>query len=194
MAMRLAIALFLLLAACEKTPTATQETDPAVAEALADPIMADPQLVLQQESAASLSVPVGAMPPVPAGAKTLGEHASAIVADAPFSKCSAKIAYSYQWMARIPGTLAPPKGAMTVEAAGSDTPSCNLRLVRYGGNQTADDVVEHYTNAARKTGYEVSAQEGGLQGTRASDGAAFRLTVTTVAGGSLFDLIVNRAR
>jgi len=184
---------FLTLAACGATPEAARnETDPAILEALADPIMADPQLAAQDGGSVSVSVPVGAMPTIPDDAPSLRQIAMLRTRDGAFAECNPDIAHGYRWMARLSGELAPPQGAMVVEAGGSDAPGCGLRIVRYGIAKPAADVAALVRAQAGKAGYALSGSDASLRGARKRDGAAFWVTIAPMAQGSWVDLTVNR--
>ena len=183
----------LVLSSCGATPVATvNETDPALTDALSDPVMADPQLSLQRDGGA-VGVPVGAMPDRAGEAlPTLGQIAALRVRDEAFAGCNAAVSYSYAWMARLPAELALPAVAMVAEAAGNDGKACALRIVRYGTPQSPADVAAHYRQQARAGGYALAGEDGALHGRRARDGAAFWVTIALVGGGAQVDLIVNR--
>ena len=112
-----ALVLLLLISACGTAPpdAAVNETDPAITDALADPIMADPRLALQDRGGA-IGVPTG----IDGGehALTLGQIAAARVGEAPFAGCDARIDYAFAWMARLPADLTLPDTAKVSEAAG----------------------------------------------------------------------------
>jgi hypothetical protein len=182
-----ALGLLLLLSACGSgvRDAAVNETDPAVTDALNDPIMADPRLELQH-GGGSVSVPVG----VEGGdhAQTLGQIATARVKDAAFAGCNPKIDYAFAWSARLPADLALPDGATVSEAAGSNAKGCNLRVVRYATSKSPADIETFY----RKAGYAISASDGTVSGTRATDGAAFSVVITPAKSGSSVDFVTNR--
>jgi hypothetical protein len=181
------VVLLLLLAACGSGPreAAVNETDPAITDALHDPIMADPRLELQH-GGGSVSVPLG----VDGGehAQTLGQIAAERMKDTAFAGCSPKIDYAFAWSARLPADLALPDAATVSEAAGSNAKSCNLRIVRYAIAKSPADVALFY----RKPGYAISGNDGTASGIRAKDGAAFRVSITATDSGSTVDVVTNR--
>jgi hypothetical protein len=182
-----------MLAACGAAPEAARnETDPAVLEALADPIMADPQLAAQQGGSVSVSVPVGAMPLIPDNAPSLRQIAMLSARDGAFAGCNPDIGHGYRWMARLPGELSPPQGAMVVEAGGSDAPGCGLHIVRYGMAKPPADVAALVRAQTGKAGYALSGDNTSLRGARKRDGAAFWVTIAPSSQGSWVDLSVNR--
>ena len=182
-----ALAGLLLLTACGSGPRAAvvNETDPAITDALSDPIMADPRLELQH-GGGSVSVPLG----VEAGenAQTLGQIAAERAKDAAFAACNAKIDYAFAWSARLPADLALPDAATVGEAAGSNAKSCNLRIVRYAIAKPVTDVEMFY----RKSGFALTRGDGTMNGIRAKDGAAFWIAVTAAKSGSTVDFVTNR--
>lgn len=182
------MALLLLLAGCGSgaRDAVVNETDPAVTDALSDPIMADPRLELQH-GGGSVSVPLGAE----GGehSQTLGQIAASRAKDAAFAGCNAKIDYAFAWSARLPADLALPDTATVSEAAGSDAKACRLRLVRYATAKPAADIEAFY----RKSGYAVTASDGAIMGLRAKDGAAFWVAIEArKAGGTSVDFVTNR--
>jgi hypothetical protein len=183
------LGLVLLLTACGSGPreAAVNETDPAITDALSDPIMADPRLELQH-GGGSVAVPLG----IDGGdhAQTLGQIAAARVRETAFKGCNAKIDYAFAWMARLPTELAPPDAATVSEAAGSNTKSCNLRVVRYAIAKPVADVEMFY----RKSGFALTRGEGTISGIRAKDGTAFWVAVTAAKSGSSVDFVTNRGQ
>ena len=185
--MRLVLLFLLLLTACSSgaEKSAVNETDPAITDALNDPIMADPRLELQH-GGGSVSVPLG----VDGGehAQTLGQIAAARVKDAAFAGCNPKVDYALAWSGRLPAELALPAGATVSEAAGSDAANCKLRIVRYAIAKPQADVETFY----RKAGYVISGSADAISGIRASDSAAYWVSVTAAEKGSSIDFATNR--
>ncbi|MFM9977306.1 MAG: hypothetical protein ACKVOP_04585 [Sphingomonadaceae bacterium] len=191
--MRASVLLFLSLAACGSDPRAApNETDPAILEALADPIMADPQLAAQDGGSVSVTVPVGAMPKAADNAMTLRQIATQLRRTQAFAACNPDIDHAYAWMGRLPRELAPPAAAMVIEAGGSDTPGCKLRIVRYGIAQAPAEVAQSIRAQAAKAGFVLSGDDASLRGTRSRDAAAFWTTIAPVESGAAVDLAVNR--
>lgn len=185
--------LVLVAGACGKAPEPRKaETDPAVADALADPIMADPQLALQQGQGAQIGVPVGAMPDMGQAMPTLGQVAKVIVKQPAFAGCDIRIRYSYAWMARLPAGLALPAGSQVSEAAGSDGPRCALRIVRFGMAKSPVDSLDHWRKLGRDGGFAIKGDDTALTGIRERDGAAFQVTARAAGSGAMIDLAVNR--
>lgn len=182
-----ALVLGLLLVGCGTTePDATvNETDPAITDALSDPIMADPRLALQQ-GGGSVSVPTG----IDGGthAQTLGQIASARVRDVAFTGCNPTIDYAFGWSARLPAELGLPGGATVSEAAGSDAKGCNLRIVRYRMARPASEVDAFY----RKKGFVISGNGSAFSGVRASDSTAYWVSITETSSGASVDFVTNR--
>ena len=185
--MRFTILMALTLTACGSGPrdAAVNEVDPAITDALNDPIMADPRLELQR-GGGSVSVPLGA-----GGgdhAQTLGQIAAVRVKDPAYAGCDAKIDYAFAWSARLPVDLALPNAAIVSEAAGSDAKSCKLRIVRYVIAKSPADVGLFY----RKAGFAVAEKDGAFSGLRATDGAVFWVAIAPAASGSTVDFMTNR--
>ncbi len=188
--MKLALPL-LLLAGCGTTPheAAVNDTDPAVTDMLADPIMADPQLALQH-GGRSVSVPVSAGIDGESQTHTLGQVAAARVREKDFAGCNAKIDYAFAWMAKLPADLDLPPEATVSEAAGSDAKGCNLRLVRYIVTRPVAEVDAFY----RKKGFAFSGSDGVVSAVRASDGATYWVSIRATRSGTSVDFATNRGR
>lgn len=189
--MRRVVAAFLLLAGCGSgaRETAVNETDPAITDAINDPILADPRLALQERGGA-IGVPTGV--PEFVAAQTLGQIATARVANASFAGCNAKIDYAFAWSARLPADLPLPSVAKVTEAAGSDAKGCALRLVRFFVDQPGASVADYYRDRAKRAGYTMSEADGALSGVRARDGAAFHVMPSDAKDGTFVDLVTNR--
>ena len=186
--MRASVLLLLLSACGTATPeAAVNETDPAITDALADPIMADPRLALQDRGGA-IGVPTG----IDGGehAMTLGQIATARIREAPFAGCHAKIDYAFAWMARLPADLTLPDTAKVSEAAGSNAPACNLRIVRYAVARPVAEVEVFY----RKKGFALTSSDGTVSGVRGTDGAAYWVSISATKIGATVDFVTNRGR
>jgi hypothetical protein len=184
-----ALSLLLVLAGCgTATPEATvNETDPAITDALADPIMADPRLALQDRGGA-IGVPTGS--DGSDHAQTLGQIAAARVREAAFAGCDAKISYAFAWMARLTTDLALPATARVSEAAGSDAKACNLRIVRYNVARPSAEVDAFY----RKKGFALTSNNGAISGARSTDGTAYWVSISATQNGATVDFVTNRGR
>ena len=184
-----AFVLLLLLSACGTAPpdAAVNETDPAITDALADPIMADPRLALQDRGGA-IGVPTG----IDGGehAQTLDQIATARVREAPFAGCDAKIDYAFAWMARLPAELALPAAGTVSEAAGSNATACNLRIVRYAIARPVGAIDRFY----RKKGFVLSDVDGAIGGVRSRDGMAYWVSIRATKSGTSVDFVTNRGR
>jgi hypothetical protein len=182
-----AIALLLLLSACGTSAPeiVVDETDPAITDALADPIMADPRLALQDRGGA-IGVPTG----INGGdhAMTLGQIAVARVREAPFAGCNAKVSYAFAWMAQLPADLALPAAATVSEAAGSNASACNVRIVRFRVARPATEVFAFY----RKKGFALTDSNGSISGIRAADGTAYWVAISSTQSGAAVDFATNR--
>jgi hypothetical protein len=191
----LIILVILILGSCGSAPEIPKsETDPAVADALADPIMADPQLALtNQGRVAPIGIPVGATPHEPSDLPVLGDVAKRNVRSAASGGCDIKLRYAYGWMAQLPADLPLPKTVQVAEAAGSDTPTCALRIVRYQSAMPAVEI-EYWRKAAVKAGYAVAREDASLRGRRARDRSAFVVILYPDKAAPWVDLITMSTR
>ncbi len=198
-----------LLTGCGTSPAAGtnhSDVDPAVTSALADPLMADPQLDGRSNNGAlrPADQPYQAMVPPGAPDPLRGDAPPTVVArvrpllGTSFGGCDFGLRYSYGWAARLAPDLTLPPEAHVAEGAGSDAKGCSLRLVAYStpiGPEAAADV---YRRIAKAGGYALSERRLGpatvVSATRAADGAAFVASVTAPDGGSAVDLASNRGR
>lgn len=229
-------ALLLLLAACGKSADAPTDldaldreltaangpaaADPAIRQALRDPIMVDP--ALQQQSNANAVRPPdrpdpGAVPPdlaradpvdtaalrhapppaagcsqcrARAGAYTLG----ALAATQPSTRRCAGLTYSARWATRLPPDLPLYPDARVAEAAGTATGPCAVRAVSFASAASAAKLIDWYFTRAAAAGYHAEHHaDGGMQvlgGTRGT--AAFVVYVTPrPGGGSDVDLVTG---
>ncbi len=212
------LCLALLLVGCGTSPTRkpadANAVDPAVAAALADPLMTDPDLSAQanidtlrpSDQPFQAPVPVGAPTSArPDATPTLGARAKAVTAAdraEAFSSCDLGVAYSQRWVDRLPHDLALPAAAQVTEAAGSDTAACKLRVVSFVLPDAPDAALARYRAIARRSGYaigETSDAGATILSARRSDGTAFVATIGTNEGGtgeggSAIDLMTNRGR
>lgn len=191
----------LLVAACSATkPDASRdnETDPAIADALAGPVMSDmqmsgaasPDALRPGEQPATLPVPLDARLDM-AGAPTLGEVAAKARSKTGFAGCPADIAYSAMWSLKLPASLALPKEARLAEAAGSDGAGCALRIVRFAMPRAPASVRGAYEAIATREGFAVTKAGNTLGGTRARDGMAFQLETALSKDGTRVDLVTR---
>ena len=95
------------------------------------------------------------------------------------SECSAKLAYSAAWSARLPEALPVYPGGATIDAAGVDSDDCKLRVVTFTTPVATDDVLSFYTARARKARFSIehagNERESVLSGGRGA--VAFRLAL-----------------
>jgi hypothetical protein len=182
--------------------------DPALAAALEDQIMVDPQLASKSNEDSirppnepySASVPAGEVVPNGVARQTLGTLAAqqAQIAKDKFAGCSLDVAYSIQWANRLPLELPLYPKARVGEAAGSDYQGCNLRVASYTAPAPPRSVAGYYLNLAKRSGYRESVSSDGqgqmVSGWRPSDGAAFYATLHAAGTGTNVDLVTNRGR
>jgi hypothetical protein len=209
--MRPAFPLLVLAAvsACSASPSGKaggNDVDPAIAAALADPLMADPALDRRSNNGAlrPADQPFQAMVPPGVPDPLRGDAAPGVLARLRpamadgFAGCRFDVAYSYGWAARVSPELALPSEAQVAEAAGSDAPTCALRLVAWSASPAPDAVLAGYRRLAGPSGYALKETTQGsatiMTARRARDGAAFVAIVTPASGGSVVDLASNRGR
>lgn len=169
--------LLLALAACSRDPAPVQMSrdrigDPALAAAIAAPIMIDPGLG-QSANADAIRPPTApdpiAVPPDPLGRPDdPGPLAGLRHAPAPTAcpacriahgaltlgalaerqprrdaaTCAASIRYAGDWADRLPPALPLPPATRVVEAAGSDAPGCALRLASLDSSMSAVQLID----------------------------------------------------
>ena len=213
--------LSLALSACGGAPDNTSEldrldsklggkgdADPALAAALEDQIMVDPELAAQSNDD-SIRPPdepyAAAIPPGepgtnrPAG-QTLGVLAAqqAQAAKDKFNGCSLDVAYSLQWANRLPQDLPLYPGARVSEAAGSDYEGCRLRVASFTAPAPPKTVAGYYLELAKRSGFRESTTKDGqglmVSGWRPGDGAAFYALLNASGTGTSVDLVSNRGR
>lgn len=204
-------------------------TDPLLAAAVQDPIMSDPQLSTRsnvdsirppaQPYAAPIpSIDVAAMPDAKDGTLQSAPKATspcrqcAVARDAItlaalaarqsdvwMKACAPSLRYAAGWANRLPADLPLYGGARVIEAAGTDTPTCQLRAVTFATTQPVDHMLDWYATQGAKAGYAAAHQADGsdhvLSGSRSRDGTAYIAFVRPgVRGGSEIDLLVNTGR
>jgi len=187
--------------ALDKELTSANAADPAVKGALEDQIMVDPQLAAKANihnirppdepfsgplpPSERHTIGEGTVPP------TLGQRAMAAGA----AGCDLRVAYSALWATKLPADVPIyPQGHVS-EAAGSDTPTCHLRVVSYASSASPQSVADFYTTHARDAGYFVTQAGDTLIGTRKKDGAMFQIiAAATPSGGSSVDVVSNAGR
>ncbi|UVO55024.1 hypothetical protein [Sphingomonas sp. SUN039] len=198
-----------LLSGCGSSPSGkanASDVDPAVTAALADPLMADPQLDRRSNDGAlrpadepyRAMVPPGSPDPLRDDAPpTLLARVRPAMGDG-FTGCGVDVAYSYGWAARLSPDLTLPAEAQVAEAAGNDTAKCRLRLVAYSAPLTAEAILDSYRRTARTGGYTASERPKGpatvLTASRSRDGARFMVSVKPAGSNTTVDLADNRGR
>ncbi len=184
--------------------------DPALTQALEDQIMVDPQLTQQSNEHSVRPPDEPFQAPIPPDARaqadtanpgqTLGARAAeqANAAKALFTGCVLDVAYSPQYANRLPAELPLYPQARVSEAAGSDTPGCQLRAVTYASAAAPRALTDYYLTLAKRGGYaaHTGSEDGGVlvSGTRAGDGSAFYVILKPAGTGTSADLVTNRGR
>ncbi len=193
----------LALAACSAPQSAddrSNATDPAVADAMAGPIMTDmamggaaaPDALRPGNQPPSLPVPIDARLDM-GDAAPLGEVVRLRMREAAFAGCAPAIAYSALWSLKLPKPFDLPKDARLSEAAGSDRAGCGLRIVRIALPGAPDKVLGDYDALAKGAGFAATKAGATLTGVRAKDGAALWINAVASKDGTRVDLI-TRAR
>lgn len=189
-----ALPLMLALAACGKgdkdaslaaldAQLTNNMTDPAVKDALNDPITVDPQLVGQSNRNAVRSTPRpanGALPLLTedagkaaaeatrrAGGKLLTAPAAttgaaidstatlgAVARAGGSAGCAKKLAYGMEWAQRLPEAFGLYPGAQLTEAAGAERDGCTLRAASFVTAAPKQGVLDYYYTMARRAGYD----------------------------------------
>jgi hypothetical protein len=185
----------LSIAACAPqapSDTGGNATDPAITQALSDPLLTDVRLdnpPLMQQPATAL-IPVDARIDT-AGAPTLGAVAITRLHDAAFARCSPQISYSARWSLSLPARLALPDGARLSEAAGNDQPGCALRLMRFAMPGTPAMAIDRYAALAQQNGFTMARADGTISAAHPADGTVFHVDAVASADGTRIDLTVR---
>jgi hypothetical protein len=202
------------VSSCTSAPSAENQAnavDPAIALALADPLMSDPQLD-RRSNAGMLRpadqpnqalVPLGEPNTLRTGAAgTALARARAAIARLGidrFAGCALDAPYGFGWADRLPDGLSLPETGRVSEAAGSDQGNCRLRVVSFASSDPPSATIAFYRRAAKAGGYRENQRSRGsatvIEATRSRDGAAFVVTIGAgVPDGSAVDLVSNRGR
>jgi hypothetical protein len=199
--LRSGLVALVLLSACS-SPSADRAgdnaSDPAIADAVAGPLMSDgqmggaasPDALRPGEQPATLPVPIDARIDT-AGAPTLGQVVAATLRDPAFAGCSAEIGYSAMWSVKLPAPLALPKDARLAEAAGRDGAGCALRIVRFAQPGAPAATIAAYEALAKREGFAVVAGKAALTAMRARDGIAFQVEAALSTDGTRVDLVTR---
>lgn len=202
--------LFASLAGCTQPDAAQRErevADPAIAMALANPIMTDPELLgpAHIDATRPPDRPYQALLPPGAPDPLRGNAAPTVVArmlplmtGAGFAACDRSVRYSFGWAAKLPPKLELPAAARVAEAAGSDRADCGLRLIAYDADKSPEAVIDSYRRQAAAAGYRITKSAQGPAKLLRADGtgaAAFLIVAYPAkAGGSSIDFATNRGR
>lgn len=118
--------------------------------------------------------------------------------DAATRACAAGLRYSAGWANRLPAALPLHPQARVIEAAGTDTPPCALRVAHFSVPRPLGAVTDWYYARATGAGFSPEHRSDGdrriLGGTRARDGAAFALYLTAARDGGTDVTLVVRTR
>ncbi|MGE3747294.1 MAG: hypothetical protein AB7G25_16545 [Sphingomonadaceae bacterium] len=211
----ISVALLLAIGACgsKDDQKSANEVDPAVANALQDQIMVDPNLVGPANRFGRTPV-TGSEAPIPAagvggrtvapgkllsappptkitgtGSITLGERAGDQAAKdaAPSSDCEKNFRYSASWATLLPDAFPLYPDAQVLEAAGNNDAPCRLRLVSFASKTPVKTLIDFYYTQAVRNGFTAEHQLAGsehiLAGTREKDDGVYYLTFNARKGG-----------
>lgn len=187
--------LFLLLAACDRGPSPdelarrdrlrAETTDPAIIDALSDPILADRALAIQDDTMRVRATPG----PVQVTYPPLDGEPPILQ---PAARCDGAFATGPAWAGRLPPAFAVPPGARVLEAAGRDAPGCRVRFVRFSTSAAPRAAVDLY--AARVgPGARREERNGDLMLSGVAPAGAYTLIASPRPGGAEVALIVNVA-
>lgn len=94
--------------------------------------------------------------------------------------------YGERWVSAMPQGLGLYPGGRLVDAAGTDTGRCALRVISFTTADSPQAVARHYETQVRKAGFDAERQpcrtEIRLGGTRKGDDAAYMLYARRIAG------------
>lgn len=181
--------------------------DPALTSALEDQILVDPNLVQQAHpnSVRPPEAPVQAQYPprrsdegsAPGEARPAARQAAASVGGE-VAPCGAAFQRGPGWARRLPAEFPLYPGGRIVEAAGTQTPGCQLRVVTFETGDSVDRVLAYYRGAAGRAGFSAEQQRRGadlvLGGFNPRTDGAYLLIVTPRTNGAEVALIVNNGR
>lgn len=189
----------LLLGACDRGPSSdelarrdrmrAERTDPAITDALADPILADRGLRVQDGSLQVRATPgpVSVTTPPANGEPPLLR---------PVARCDGPMGPRPNLLLELPAALALPPGARPLELSARDAPGCRIRFVRFTGPAGPAQVLDLYEARARRAGYpaERGAREDQLLLSGVTADLAYMLIVGPgPRGGSEGALVLNIA-
>ena len=202
--------LFASLAGCTQPDATRRErdvADPAIAMALANPMMTDPELLgpAHIDATRPPDRPYQALLPPGTPDPLRGDAAPTVVArmlplmtGAGFAACDRSVRYSFGWATALPPKLGLTTDSRVAEAAGSDRTDCRLRLIAYDGDNSPEAVIDSYRRLAVAAGYRITESAQGRATLLRADGAgaAAFLVVAYPAktGGSSVDFATNRGR
>ena len=200
----------LMLAACGSTQTAQDnlsaidnqiaraDIDPAITTAVQDQILVDPALVAQSNPNAVRHPERPLQAPYPP-ADVTGVRPAAASADpnAPIAgACGVPFRMGNDWAQRLPAAFPLYPGGQVTEAGGVDAGNCRMRVVTFTTADAPARVLDFYTQAAQRAGFDAERQEKDgdqiLGGTKGE--GAYYLIVSPRDGGAEVDLIVNDGR
>lgn len=194
------IAVALALAACDGQSRQDRaadlaKSDPAVTEALENPIMTDRGLAASDDSRRlrSVSGPARAIQPLRSPEnRAIWEALAPLL---PKHPCEEGLAAGPQFARSLPAEFAPPPGARLIEAGGKIDGQCRVRIAAYRVDAPPAALAEAYRARLGGAGYAVRPQlrDGAqvLSGERASDSSSYYLVAAPDGQGSTLSLLVS---
>lgn len=203
----LSCAALLLLASCgdATAPIVQPEGDPAMAAALNDPLMTDPDLVAQNRASHAALLPErdASIPAEDASPRAIAtaraealalvggpgrmkaapppEAASSSASRRAHGQCTRARTRTAAWAAQMPDAFPVYPRAAVQTAAGADEPGCALRTVSFTTPVPPGDVIDFYFTRASHAGFTaehtVAGGEASLGGTSGTSRFAVRVGV-----------------
>ncbi|MFL6845072.1 MAG: hypothetical protein ACJ8ER_09355 [Allosphingosinicella sp.] len=202
-----ALAAALALAACnraggeENLADLNNDTDPAIASALNDQILVDPDLANQSNRNAVRPASTPAQTQYPSGSTGGGAASGASAKPAVAgTNCSDpnRFDYNLRWAGRLSPNFPVYPGGKVTEAAANNSSGCSTRAVTFTTSEGWQRILDWYHTRAVQAGYssEHQLRDGThvLAGANDKDNGAFYLIVTPKGSGSEVDLIANNGR
>ncbi len=202
-------------------------TDPVIAVTLQDQIMVDPQLSAQAnlDAVRPPSRPYAAPVPADGVAGMQGDDGALKAAPEPSadcpncvvrrdtitlgalaarqpnrrtSNCASRLRYAAGWANRLPADMPLPRDARVIEAAGTESDGCSLRVVAFSTPAKIKTAIDWYYTRVTAAGFTAEHQSDGdrhvLGGTRGRDDAYVVFATARVDGGTNVEVIANNGR
>lgn len=142
--------------------------------------------LLEEGGIPSLPLPATGIPvTLPTANAGIGEILVALGAPA---ECARQLAEGFEWAVDMPSSAAIMPHGMVVQAAGSRTPGCRLRIVRYRTAAAIEDVLQYHFTRTQRAGLD-PARVSDPDGIVAGGGAGERVVVDVRAGGDGINVV-----